>query len=277
MLRMTTAVERLALAFTFTGQEQYSTRAATLLRVWFLDPATRMNPHLTWAQANPGHNEITGTGIINSVSLVQMPDAITLLSASRSLSPEDHRGLKAWFGEYLDWLLTSQKGKLEAATSNNHGVWYDAQVATYAVFVGRPEVARRVAEAAKTSRVTAQIEPDGRQPLELRRTRSLHYTLFNLRAFFALARAGKRVGVDLWGYSTSDGRSIRKALDYLAQYAAPDKKWPARELNGYTLDDFYPVMLLGAVAFQDPALLQKARQIARARQQTSPLHLLLNE
>ncbi len=275
MQRMSSTVRMLTLAHALTGEEKYAAKAVKLLQVWYLDPATRMNPNLTWSQVNPGHARVTGTGIINSVSLVEMPNAITLLANSKSLAPADLQRLKVWFESYLDWLLTSEKGKLEGDAKNNHGVWYDAQVAAFALFVGRPEVARQVAESAKARRIALQIQPDGSQPLELRRTRSLHYSVYNLNAFSSLARAGERVGVDLWHYETPDGRSIRKALDYVLQYANPDKKWPAQEIKGYNMEVFYPVMLCAGADYHDEALIQAARKIGSERNQL--LRLMLNQ
>ena len=42
---MSASVEALTLAYYFSDDPRYAQRAAQLLRVWFLDPATRMNPN----------------------------------------------------------------------------------------------------------------------------------------------------------------------------------------------------------------------------------------
>ena len=47
------AVAALGAAYKITGEERYADKAAELLRVFFLDPATRMNPNLNY---RPGHS-----------------------------------------------------------------------------------------------------------------------------------------------------------------------------------------------------------------------------
>ena len=47
-------VEASALGYYFTRDEKYAEQAARVLRTWFLDPATRMNPNFRFAQAVPG-------------------------------------------------------------------------------------------------------------------------------------------------------------------------------------------------------------------------------
>ena len=55
-------LRRLAAAYKITGENRYATKAAELLRVFFLDPKTRMNPNLQYAQAVPGASPGTQLG-----------------------------------------------------------------------------------------------------------------------------------------------------------------------------------------------------------------------
>jgi hypothetical protein len=228
--RLRRAVSDLALAAFVTRDERYAERAALLLRTWFLDRATRMNPNLRFAQGVPGREEGRGTGIIDTAGLPAFLDGVALLRGTRAYSDSDQKGLDAWLSSYLDWLLTSRNGQAEAAATNNHGSWYDAQVAALALHTGKPELATRQLAERTRERIARQIEPDGRQPRELARTRSFGYSAYNLEALVTCARLGEAAGVDLWGYATADGRSLRRALDTLLPYADPGTPWPGKQI-----------------------------------------------
>jgi Alginate lyase len=230
IVEMASAVETLAIAYYFTGEERYAERAALLIRAWYLDPATKMNPNFRYAQAIPGQNDGRGAGLIESRHFIKVVDAAGLLGGSRAWTDKDGQELAAWFREFVDWMRRSPNGKDEAQARNNHGSWYAAQLACFALFIGDRELARKTAEAAR-ERIAWQIEPDGKQPQELQRTRALGYSAFNLVALMTLAEAGKRVGVDLYAYQTKDGRGVRRALDYLTPYADAAREWPHQQIN----------------------------------------------
>ncbi len=227
MGRTADAAETLALAFYFIRDETYAAHTAQLLRVWFLNPTTRMNPNFNQAQAIPGVNDGRGIGMIESRSLMQVCDSVSLLVGSTNWTNADDTGMQKWIREFLEWAQTSKNGRDEQAAKNNHGSWYDAQIAHMALFVGETNLAKRVIEAAKTNRIALQIKPDGTQPLELARENSFGYSRFNLQALFTLATLGEHVGVDLWHFRTDEGASLRVALDFLLPYIEePRKSWP---------------------------------------------------
>ncbi len=247
--QMTDAAETLALAWYFTNHRLYAAHAARLLRVWFLDEATRMNPNLQFAQAIPGRNQGRDIGIIDTARLTRIVDAIGLLESAEAWSPEDHKPMQQWCAAYLNWLRTSNHGLGEEKKLNNHGTWYDAQVVSLALFTGQDDLARTILEQVKTRRISTQIEPDGRQPHELARTKSLGYSTMNLDGFFRLATMGEKAGVDLWRYESDDGRSIRKALDFLAQYANPDKKWPYQQIAPSPPGSLFSLLRRASIAY----------------------------
>jgi hypothetical protein len=224
-------VETLALAGYLLNDERYSKHAALLVHTWFLDPATRMNPHLRYGQAVPGQKEGRGAGIIDTRYFVRVLDSVALLQQTNAWSDTDQAALVAWMREYLDWLQQDPMGQDEASERNNHGTWYDAQVAAIAMFVGERELARKIVDGATAKRIGRCIEPDGRQPEELGRTQGLHYSVFNMSAMSVLGRIGEHVDVDLWNYESADGRSLRRAVDFVMPFLAGEKEWPHEQIE----------------------------------------------
>jgi hypothetical protein len=242
--QMTETVRTLAVAFRETGDERFAARAALLLRVWFLDPSTRMNPNLDFGQGVPGSNVGRGAGIIATRRLVDIVDAARVLDASPSWTVRDRQGLRAWCSAYAAWLQTSRNGREEAAALNNHGTWYEAQLTALLLYTGRREEAKERCERA-TLRLASQIEPDGRQPRELARTRSWSYSVMNLHGWFTVARLSEEAGVDVWNFRSADGRSLRAALDYLVPFAGSATKWPHPQIT--------PIERAGLVPLLDQA------------------------
>lgn len=250
---MQAAVRLLATAYKETGEERFAARAALLLRTWFLDPATQMTPHLTYGQAVPGLNDGRGAGIIATRHMAWIIEASQTIAASPSWADADQKGLKAWCASYATWLQTSRNGMEEAGARNNHGTWYEAQLVAMLLYTGRPAEARARLESAAQKRLAAQIEPDGRQPLELARTRSWNYSVMNLEGWFALARLGREAGVDLWNARTRDGRSVRAALDYLVMFADNGPKWPHQQITPFDVGPLVPLLREAAVQWRSPA------------------------
>ena len=242
-------VHTLGLAFFFTGDEKYAAKAADFLRVWFLNPATRMNPNLNYGQGIPGEVEGRPEGLISARGMVGVVDALGLLAGSKSWTAADQQAMTAWFQQYFHWLTTNKIALAESQARNNHGTFYDAQVAAIALFLGKTEVARGLLLNARENRITAQIEPDGRQPRELARTLSFDYSLFNLRALVDLASIGQNAGVDFWHYQTADGRSILKALEFMAPYADPAKAWPYKQIRRPNRSELGVLLLRAAAVY----------------------------
>jgi len=252
--RICRLAQTLGLAYFLTDQDKYAAHAALLLRAFFVAPATRMNPSLRFAQAVRGKEEGRAAGIIDTAPVVALVDGLGLLEPSPSLTKADRDGLRTWMRDYLSWLLQSDLGRKEGRARNNHGTWYDVQVVALALATGQIDLATETLSFARKRRIGRQIEPDGRQPEELRRTRAWHYASFNLRALVLLANLGERVGVDLWHYQTPDGRSIRKAIAYLAPFAVADKPWELAEIGGIKTEELAPILRQAAWALKDAEL-----------------------
>ncbi|WP_225729151.1 MULTISPECIES: alginate lyase family protein [unclassified Nocardia] len=231
--KMFDAVYSLTLAWYYTGNIAYADRAILDLRTWFLDPATRMNPNLNFAQGVPCMFDGQGIGIIDfSQQFTDLMDATAILDAGApGWNPLDRIGMTLWYRQFLDWLRTSPNGRAEAAADNNHGSFFDMQAAGLALAGGMPQLAADIVAAARNSRIDGQLAADGTQPRELTRTRSWHYSTFNLLALTRLAMIGRHVGVDLWDYRNPNGGSIFGSVDYTIPAATGTGKWPYDDLE----------------------------------------------
>jgi hypothetical protein len=254
-----TAVPRLAVHAYASGSKAHARRAGQLLRGWFLDAATRMNPNLRFAQLMPGRDG-PSSGIIDTTSLVFLLNAVTRLELTDEWTAAHLAGLKTWVSAYLDWLL-GPAGKKEVAAKNNHGTWFDAQVVCLAVFCDRPAVARQQIEAHTETRIATQIESDGRQPEELRRTLALTYSTYNLLAFACIARLAPTVGIDLWNFKTANGRSLKLALQWLMPFYTAETPWSHPQIRPFDFTNAALVLQLAAELTGDPAIVAARQKV----------------
>jgi len=266
-------VDTLSLAYFLTAEERYAGQAATLLRTWFIAPETRMNPNFKFAQIIPGRDAIRGTGIIESRRLRRVVDSVGLLAGCACWSQEDDRALRQWYADFATWLRTSPHGQMESRTTNNHAVWYDVQVADFALFGDDTQSVVALTTAAQTDRIAAQIAPDGGMPRELERTRSFHYSNFNLQAFVELATLAQQVGVDLWSYQPPQSATgIRGALDFLLPYIRGENTWPYDEiLDVNAFQENAQTLRRAAAAYPDGPYQETLEQLSADQ---SPLALL---
>ena len=218
----------LAMAYFITGNEKYAEKAIKLLQVWFLNPETKMNPNLNYAQGIPGRTDGRGIGIIEFIGIKEVITAIELLELDHSMNQVTSEGLRSWLKEYLYWLQFSKNGIDESKMKNNHGTWYDAQLVALLLFFNKKEEAKTVLQSVKKNRIESQILRTGELPLELKRTRPLHYSAYNLEAFTYLAYFGEKLNVDLWNYSPTNAGGIKDAYRFLYPYVKEEKKWNSK-------------------------------------------------
>lgn len=254
-------VHTLALAYYFSGEKVYAAHAARLVRVWFLDTATRMNPNLNFGQAVKGVNTGRGAGMIDTRHFVKLVDALGLLHGSPEWKEKDEAGMKKWFTEFLVWMQTSLIGRDEMDAENNHGAWYDAQRLAMALYTGDKELAAAVVKNAAL-RLDQQMNDEGFFPKELARTISLHYSTFVLHAFYAIANMATHTGTDFWNLVTPSAKSLRKAFIAIKPYLTQEKNWEGQQIKPFTFADGYPVLYEGAAHFNCKSCKEDVKRLA---------------
>jgi hypothetical protein len=275
--RMLNSVNVLSLAYYFSRDERYAKQAARLVRVWFIDSETRMNPHFNFAQYIPGINQGRGIGLIEMAHFGRMFDDLALLGGSPAWTEADGKALHEWLEVYFTWLTTSKNGRDEAAAENNHGTWYDAQAAHLAFILGQDDVAKKMLTTGIKKRLEFEIEPDGSQPREMARTKSLGYSTMNLEALFTNARLAEHAGLDWWHHTSADGRSLRVAFDFLAPYIDPKKPWRKKDISEGSRDSILALAAEGSKHWPDPSLRTIVAQFGSTPEEHSARwHLLLN-
>ncbi|HPT31562.1 MAG TPA: alginate lyase family protein [Prolixibacteraceae bacterium] len=232
---LVSSTRSLALAWYFTGEKKYAVKAADLLRIWFLDTATLMNPHLEYAQSIPGITKGRGIGIIDFRGMYTLVDVISLLKCSGLMNQSELDGIEKWFSDFFTWLTTSSNGKDEDNARNNHSVAYDVIVTSIARFLGNDEyVVRKISEI-PFRRIDPMIEADGRQPEELARTNGWGYSVMNLNQFFDAGEIGLKSGLNIFEYKNPEGGSLKGALDFLIGFIGNKEEWKWQQIGvGWT-------------------------------------------
>jgi len=250
---MAMAVNTLSLAYFYSGDERYASKAVDFLRTWFLDKDTRMNPNLNYAQFIPGVNNSKGRsfGLIDTYSFVDMLNSVKLLEKSKNYTQADREGLQKWFSDFSKWWQTSEQGIAEYNAVNNHGLAYDVQTVMYLLFSGDTEGANKVISEFPGKRLFPHIQPDGSQPEELRRTLAFHYSEYNIRHMIDMFAIAKSLGSDLHKVESADGRTFYKAIDFLTPYLGKDiSAWPYQQISGWDnalqnfCEDLYRIVAL---------------------------------
>ncbi len=228
----TGSVNTLSLVYYISGEQKYADKAVSRLRTWFVDPESRMNPNLAYAQIRKGHNGDNGahSGLLDGFSFVAMLDAVSLMELKGALPAGLQDSMQVWFADLSEWMLTSDNGIAEDNGNNNHAVAYDTQVIRYAMYGGRDSVARAVINAFPERRMATQIEEDGRMPAELARATAFFYTRYNIEHMIDICDMASKLDIDL--YPACD-RAIERAIDWMIPYSVDQSTFPYKQIHSW--------------------------------------------
>jgi Alginate lyase len=254
------AVFTLGTAAYLLDDPRYAQRAARDIHTWFINPKTRMNPDLEFAQAVRGVNQGRAFGILDGRVFVRAIQGMEFLAQTGSWDPKDQAAVKKWFEDYLHWLAHTKNGEEEKQASNNHASWWTAQVAAIATFVESQPDEKMAFDFYSDHILPRQIRSNGSAPQEESRTRSLSYSAFNLEAFTMTCRIAQVQGVDLWHVRAKNGATIATVIDYLEPYLSEPKKWGKEQISDFPNDGLYFLAFTG-MGLQKPTYVALYRNL----------------
>ncbi len=236
------AVTSLTAAYILTKEQKYANKVNQHLKAWFIDNATRMNPHMKYAQAIKGINSGRGIGIIDAICFIKVTNAILALEKHDQITLEDSKSYRAWFDELVTWYTTHQYGIDEMNNNNNHSTWWGAQVIAYSKFTGN-KTTQKIAVDQFRKQLEIQMVADGGFPDELGRTKPFHYTDYNLEAWSIYGLIGNELKENLWQHESTKG-TIKKAFDFAYKFYLNPESWPyktevEKEIHPTAQDFFY--------------------------------------
>lgn len=230
--KMFSSLNNLNLAYYFSEEEKYLLKAKEIVRVWFIDEATKVNPNVNYGQAIPGKVSGTNFAIIDWSRIGNVVTTIQLLEETPFWSAEENSLMQYWFKDYYKWLKESKFGVVEDTRKNNHATNYDYQLIGLMLYLNKIEEAKEKIASVKSRRINTQIAPDGSQPYELERTKSVNYSVNNLWAFIRIVDLAKRFSnIDLWNYKSTGGSSVKNAINFMVPYVLEETNWQWKQIE----------------------------------------------
>jgi hypothetical protein len=249
MVALSIQMPALTAAWVLTGNKRFAERACEHLRAWFVTPETRMNPNLQFAQAIQGVSTGRSIGIIDTLHLVEVARAASLLLAQM----KDSAAVKAWFSSYLDWLSNSDRGKAERDTKNNHAMCWALQAAEFARLAGNDATRQDVYRRYRETLLPDQLAIDGSFPRELARTKPYSYSIFNFDVMAGLCQSLIGLTPDPPSFELADGRGLSKAAEFIYPYIRDKSawKWPKDVEHFDALPVRSPGLLFSGIACRE--------------------------
>ena len=268
-------VAGLAAAQLLTEEKRYGDAAAAHLRLWFIEPTTRMAPRLEFAQVARRSGVSTGpaspvgsfTGIVETLPLVEVVQAIPFLAAAGSLTDKDLKSLQEWFSDYLRWLTAPEDSgprlpALARDQKDHHATSWMLQVTAYTLFTVSDTGAPKNEDRAMTElrhrfrsvTLRNQIAAEGMFRHEISSPNSFRDSLFNLDMLAVLCLLLSTRFENVWEYQLEDGPGMRVAMAFHFPSIANRAKWPYRADAHFfnQLPGRRTSLLLAARAYQRP-------------------------
>lgn len=251
LIRFSVQTAALTAAYKLTDNKKYAAKAVEHLCAWFVNPLTKMNANLLYAQAIKGRFTGRGIGIIDAIHLVEVAKSVMTLEERGAIDKNKLLAIKQWFSDYLKWVTAHQYGINEMEQKNNHGTCWVMQTAMFAKLTGDTAVINFCKKRFKEILLPGQMALNGSFPLELERTKPYNYSLFNLDAMAIICMILSDEKDNLWGFTLPDGRNMKKAIEFMYPFIKDKSTWPYKKDVMYF--EYYPVrqpsLIFGGAAY----------------------------
>lgn len=226
----------LALAWYYTGNEAYAKHASLILKTWFLEEDTRMNPNTDYGSwlpcMEPEDNPYSFAALIGLSARISFAiDAIRILESTQApgWSAQDTSRMQSWCRGMIEWLLESPVGSQTLLGFNNYGLYAHLAGINMGMYIGDNHLARQLLHNV-TYRIDDGITANGSQPHELIRTQAFHYSMFTLVGYTRIISMGEKLCVDLWQHVGPEGQTVEKGIEFLIPAALNGTDvWPYPE------------------------------------------------
>lgn len=225
-------MKTLSVAYYVTQDRRYLDAFTNHLKVWFLDKETYMKPNMALAQVQPGANDGKGMsyGLVELERFTPIIESICLVQTVTGLDKQTKKGIKNWFKEMLRWTMNSEQWALESGGTNNVVAGLYVTLVEMARFIGDKKTIRRLGNEYKEKILDVQIDEEGKQPAELKRTIGYGYSVGNLNNIVDFCLIMENAGVHFY---EENQNVIDKAFGYLFQFEGNRAAFPYQQKAGW--------------------------------------------
>ncbi|CAK0775646.1 putative Alginate lyase family protein [Gammaproteobacteria bacterium] len=262
---LASVVNRLGIAYFLTGEEKCARRAAQLLRIFFINKNTKMNPNTEFGAVIPGVSYV-GKFVVAGIgnAFRDLYSGLGLIEASPHWTKIDDRNMKKWSKDFLDWMESSPKAQNEFRAYGNHGSNYDMVAALLSMYIGdNPQAKKHVRH--YMQRIPKQFATSGKQPFEMHAVNNFMYSTYNLGVAANIANLGDKLGLNVWDVRGPGGSGMRRTTNFLLPYMNGTKTWtywPTTEVFPMHPSQYYGFLRQLSLGFCDSGLSQAAEDMS---------------
>ena len=205
----------LTLASYFSDDNSYADHAVSIIKEWFLDQNTKVNPSKVFTEAT--HR------LLKTTYVYTLFDSLRLLRKKGRFSEDEWHGLQRWFTQVMEAMDQSARAWRLGYTSKDHiGLYYDIQYSSIAAFINNSTQMYKTIQDS-IARLYEHVAPDGTLHNEITKKSCESNQIFALAGWQTMDRMASKLGIDLWNQAIDDSdkysrlcRTMVTTISYLS-------------------------------------------------------------